>query len=198
MSGRLRRELWSAWWRSLDGQHLLDEFRSRTLTDDERREVLDRIGKLGDVSPEVRARASEEIIGLGSRATPLLRQIVGQAQPRLAGPARQCLEAIERDTARPLPDAAPRLLALRRPEGPGALLAYLPFAESDASPPNSPSCSPSSAAPTARRTPFWSALCKTRWRPAAPPPPSRYARPGPRMKSLPCVSCSKMRMPPSA
>ena len=39
---------------------------------------------------------------------------------------------IERDTARPLPDAAPRLLALRRPEGTvEALLKYLPFAESD-------------------------------------------------------------------
>jgi len=134
LSGRLRRELWTAWWRSLDGQHLLDEFRSRTLRDDERTRVLDLLGKLDDSSPDVRARASEEIVALGSRVAALLRQIVGQAQPRSAALARQCLEAIERDTPRPLPDAAPRLLVLRRPEGTlEALLGYLPFAESDAS-----------------------------------------------------------------
>jgi HEAT repeat protein len=133
-SGRLRRELWSAWWRSLDGQHLLDEFRGRTLSDDERARVLESIEKLTDVSPDVRARASEEIVNLGPRVTALLRQIVGRAEPSLAGPVRRCLEAIERDAPRPLPDAAPRLLVLRRPEGTlEALLGYLPFAENDAS-----------------------------------------------------------------
>jgi HEAT repeat protein len=132
-SGRLRRELWSAWWRSLDGQQLLDEFRSRTLSDAERAKVLELIQKLDDVSPDVRARASEDIINIGSRAAPLLRQVVSQANPRLLAPARQCLDAIEGDSAKPLPDAAPRLLALRRPEGTvEALLGYVPFAETDA------------------------------------------------------------------
>src|SRR5262249_47632182 len=42
----------------------------------------------------------------------------------------KCLEGIERDGADPLPAAAPRLLALRKPPGAvEALLAYLPFAE---------------------------------------------------------------------
>src|SRR5262249_14343383 len=44
----------------------------------------------------------------------------------------QCLEPIEGDAVKPLPDAAPRLLALRRPEGTvETILAYLPFAESE-------------------------------------------------------------------
>ncbi len=132
LSGRLRRELWSAWWRSLDGQHLLEEFRGRTLGDDERTHILELIGKLDDTSPEIRARASEEIIGLGPRATSLLRQVVGQADSRRTGPARECLTAIERNAPRPLAEAAPRLLALRRPEGTlQVLLGYLPFAESE-------------------------------------------------------------------
>ncbi len=67
-SNRLRRELWTAWWRTLDGQRLLEEFRSR-----------------------------------------------------ISGKERY-----------PLPEAAPRLLALRRPEGAvETLLAYVPFAESE-------------------------------------------------------------------
>jgi HEAT repeat protein len=131
-SARLRRELWAAWWRSLDGKHLLDEFRNRTLSDDERARMLDLIGKLDDASPDVRAKASEEIINMGPRAAPLLRQVLGQGKARLLAPARQCLEAIEGDAARPMPESAPRLLTLRRPEGTlDALLGYVPFAESD-------------------------------------------------------------------
>jgi HEAT repeat protein len=132
-SGRLRRDLWAAWWNSLDGAHLLEEFRGRTLGDEERLRVLDLIRKLADASPQVRSRASEELISLGARAAPLLRQAINQPNSREAQAARECLEMIERDSARPLPDAAPRLLALRRPEGTvEALLGYLPFAVSDA------------------------------------------------------------------
>src|SRR6185437_9378005 len=117
MAGRLRRELWAAWWRSMDGKDLLEEFRSRTLSDEERTRVLELIRKLDDVSPDIRAKAAEDIVTLGTRAAPLLRQIIGQANTRLTAPARQCLTAIERDTAKPLPDAAARLPALRRPAG---------------------------------------------------------------------------------
>jgi HEAT repeat protein len=131
-SARLRRDLWAAWWNSLNGTNLLEEFRGRTLGDEERTRVLDLIHKLGDASPQVRSRASEEIISLGARTAPLLRQTINQPNTREAEAARECLEMIERDTARPLPDAAPRLLALRHPEGTvEALLRYLPFAESD-------------------------------------------------------------------
>jgi HEAT repeat protein len=132
LSGRLRRQLWTAWWQTLDGKQLLEEFSNRTLTNEERDRALAALAKLDDVSPEVRAKASEELIGLGGRAAALLRQTINQGNAKVVGPARQCLAALEGDTAKPLPDAAPRLLALRRPEGAiEALLAYIPFAESD-------------------------------------------------------------------
>jgi HEAT repeat protein len=131
-SSRLRRELWSAWWRSLDGKHLLDEFTSRTLSDEDWAQVSSLFKKLDDASPDVRAKASEEIIRMGAKTAPMLRQVIGQGQPRLAVAARQCLESIERDSGKPLPDAALRLLALRRPEGTvEALLGYVPFAENE-------------------------------------------------------------------
>ena len=36
VSARLRRELWNAWWRTLDGKQMLEEFQNRTLTNEER------------------------------------------------------------------------------------------------------------------------------------------------------------------
>jgi HEAT repeat protein len=131
-SGRLRRDAWAAWWRGLDGESLLEEVRSRTLPDAERARVLGLIARLDDPSEEVREKAAADLIACGPRAAPLLRQAV-QNQPRVGPHATHCLEAVEPEGPRPLPGAAPRLLALRRPEGAlEALLAYLPCAESDA------------------------------------------------------------------
>jgi HEAT repeat protein len=137
VSGRLRRELWSAWWRTLDDKQLLDEFRSRTLAEEERKSALEWIGKLKDASPDVRAKAAEDLIGMGPRVASLLRQTMDR---RDTGPnndqqmelIRQCLAAVEGGSGKALPEAAPRVLALRRP--PGAvetLLAYVPVAESE-------------------------------------------------------------------
>jgi HEAT repeat protein len=132
VAGQLRRELWSAWWKTLDGKKLLEEFHSRSLRDEERTRVLGYIAKLDDDSAEVRAKASEQLLGMGPRVASLLRQTINQGDPRLIDPARQCLEALERDEAKPLPESAPRLLALRRPAGTiEALLTYIPFAETD-------------------------------------------------------------------
>ncbi len=131
-SGRLRREAWSAWWQALDGTALLDEFRSRTLTDAERTRVLGLIARLDDPSAEAREKAAADLVACGARVAPLLRQAIGQNHPRIGPQAAHCLEAVEPEGPRPLPSAAPRLLALRRPEGTiEALIAYLPFAESD-------------------------------------------------------------------
>ncbi len=131
-SHRLRRQLWTAWWQSLDGKNLLEEFQNRTLSDTERARALGAIGKLADASAEVRAKASEDLIALGPRAASLLRQTLEVGDGKHLGAVRQCLTALERDTNVPLPEVALRLLALRRPEGSvEALLAYLPFAEND-------------------------------------------------------------------
>jgi HEAT repeat protein len=131
-SRRLRRETWAAWWRSLEGSTLLEEFRGRTLSDAERVRVLGLIARLDDPSAEVRDRAAADLVACGARAAPLLRQAVEKNHPRIGPQAAHCLEAIEPEGPRPLPAAAPRLLALRRPEGTiETLLAYLPFADSD-------------------------------------------------------------------
>ncbi len=130
LSRRLRREAWVAWWRQTDGPTLLDELRSRTLSDAERDEALGLIGRLDDASAEVRQKAADGLAAFGARAAPLLRQAVHRGQGRGAEAAARCLEEIERDGPGPLPAAAPRLLALRQPPGAvEALLAYLPFAE---------------------------------------------------------------------
>jgi len=137
MSGRLRRELWSAWWRSLDDKQLLDEFRSRTLTEKERSHALDLISKLKDASPDVRAKAVEGLIDMGPRAASLLRRTIerqdaGPDAERQAALVQQCLAALEGDSSNPLPEAALHLLALRRPRGTvETLLAYVPFAENE-------------------------------------------------------------------
>ncbi|MHB1424722.1 MAG: HEAT repeat domain-containing protein [Gemmataceae bacterium] len=139
MSGRLRRELWSAWWHALDGNQLLEEFRGRTLSDEERSRALSLIDKLGDASAAVRTKAGEELIGMGPRTASLLRQTIerqdaanSERQRRLIASAQQCLTSLEGESAKPLPEAAPRLLVLRRPRGTvEALLAYIPFVESE-------------------------------------------------------------------
>jgi len=109
----------------LTGVKSLDEFRNRTLNEEEHRRAREWIGKLNDVSPEVRAKAAENLIGMGPRVASLLRQTIERREAntsdrgtaRLIQSARQCLETIEGDSAIPMPESAPRLLALRRPAG---------------------------------------------------------------------------------
>ncbi len=137
VSGRLRRQLWRAWWHTFDDNQLLDEFRTRTLSEAERSRALDWIAQLKDASVDVRAKAAENLIGLGPRASSLLRQAMEQrnsegGEDRQIGLLRQCLAAVEGGLSKPLPEAALRLLALRRPRGAvEVLLAYVPFAESE-------------------------------------------------------------------
>jgi HEAT repeat protein len=132
MARQLRRQVWLAWWKQTDGDKLLEEFRSRTISDAEREKVLGLIAKLDDASDTVRNASADGLIALGPRAASLLRRARQQDNSRISELAGKCLEAIEKDTPNPLPAAAPRLLGLRRPEGGvEALLAYLPLAESD-------------------------------------------------------------------
>jgi HEAT repeat protein len=129
---RLRKEMWTAWWKAVDGDTLIGEFRSRTLDDDTRVKILALIKSLGDDNKDVREKASNELITLGTVAAPLLRQASQNADFKGAAAAGACLRAIEKENPSPLPSIAPRLLALRQPEGAAeAVLKYLPFAESD-------------------------------------------------------------------
>ncbi len=131
-SGKVRRDAWAAWWNGIDDKVLLHEFRSRTMTDDERDQALGLIQKLDDVSAEVREKAQTELLGMGRRVAPLLRQAAAGANPRLGQVAQNVLQMIEKDSPNPLPAAAGRMLALRAPDGAVAtLLAYLPYTDSE-------------------------------------------------------------------
>ena len=131
-SRRLRRELWLAWWNSLDGKQLADEFKSRTLGDDDHDKVIGLIKKLDDPSADAREKASQGLVAVGPKAVPLLRQAAQRENQRVTAMAQKCVELIEKDAPNPLPSTAARLLAMRRPEGAlETLLAYLPFAENE-------------------------------------------------------------------
>jgi HEAT repeat protein len=128
---RLRRDVWAAWWRALEPASLLDEFRKRALPDADVARARTLIRQLADPSDEMRDRARAGLLALGPGIAPLLRQ-AAEAEDGAGGTAaRGCLQALaDRDLPAPLPAAAARLLAVRKPDGAAAaMLAYLPLAD---------------------------------------------------------------------
>jgi HEAT repeat protein len=116
-----------------DGPGLLDFFHKRSADSADRDKLAALVRQLGDKSPEVREKATAELVALGPAAVPLLRQAAKDPdEAEAAERARRCLHFIEGDRGADVPMAAARLLALRRPDGAAAaLLAYLPFADND-------------------------------------------------------------------
>jgi HEAT repeat protein len=132
VSRRLRRELWLAWWRGTDGTALLDEFKRHTLPDAEYDRVQGLIRQLNDVAAPVREKALADLLALGRTAVPLLRRAISDPNSPAREQAQKCLQLLDQSQVAPLPGAAARLVALRRPEGAVAvLLAYLPSAEDE-------------------------------------------------------------------
>ena len=155
----LRRDAWAAWWHGIDDKVLLDEFKSRTLTDDERDHALALIQKLDDVSAEVREKASTELVGMGLRVAPLLRQAAASPNPRIGPFALKCLQLIEKDIARtrcPPPPAG--CWRCGRRTGP------------------SRRCWPTCPTPTATPPPNSSATCFNAWPPTTPRPSRSWSR----------------------
>jgi HEAT repeat protein len=129
---RLRRDLWAAWWNSLDGPALVEEFYKRTVADAEREKAEAIIARLSAESPQEREKAEADILAMGNNAVPSLRKALHGSAPRNTDAIRRCLDLLKRTADAPLPTAAARLLGLRRPAGSaGVLLAYLPCAEED-------------------------------------------------------------------
>jgi HEAT repeat protein len=133
LARRLRRDVWAAWWRGLDGDVLLAEFRKHTLSDDDAEKARGLVRRLADPSPEERTRALDGLLALGPNVLPLLREAAAGIDPALRGAAAQCLEVFaDRGLPKPLPPVAVRLLTLRRPPGTvEALLAYAPLADDE-------------------------------------------------------------------
>jgi HEAT repeat protein len=132
VSIRLRREAWLTWWRTVDGPALLEEVRGRTLTDAELERARGLIAQLDNSgSTEALDKVTGALLEMGDRVVPLLRRAASR-EGRTAQLAARCLEDMDGAPSRPLPAAAGRLLALRRPAGSlETLLAYLPCADSD-------------------------------------------------------------------
>jgi HEAT repeat protein/outer membrane protein assembly factor BamB len=111
---------------------LLDEFHKRSLSDADREKAEGLIRSLADPVEETRARALTGLLALGPNVAPLLRQAA--ADPKMAQAAQNCLRLLqEKGVPAPLPPAAARLLAVKKPAGGvEALLTYLPLAEDEA------------------------------------------------------------------
>jgi HEAT repeat protein len=131
ISRRIRRDAWAAWWRHTEGPLLVAELRKRTLSEADQEKIRSLAAKLNHASFHVRERAAAELVEIGTFALPPLRQAAKGPDPELARRADQCIRLIQKAGSNPLPSVALRLLALRRPPGAvAALLAYLPYAES--------------------------------------------------------------------
>jgi HEAT repeat protein len=128
ISRRIRRDTWAAWWANTDGPALLSTVRKHTLTPSDVEKVRDTIRRLGAKNHVVREKAVLELVSQGRLILPLLHSALKDRDLEIVRGARRCLQRIEEQPANPLPTAALRLLALRRPQGTvEALLAYLPF-----------------------------------------------------------------------
>jgi HEAT repeat protein len=129
---KLRKEVWAGWWKATEGKALLEEFRQRSLSNEDREKVLGMIRDLGKDSEKDREKAVVSIVNFGPPALALLRQATQDSNARIADGARTCIKQLENHGLAPLPPVAARLLALHRPEGAAeTLLGYVPFADSD-------------------------------------------------------------------
>lgn len=116
-----------------DGESLLNFFRGRTVSDEERVRVQELIRQLGSASFRQREEAVMALINRGPVALEMLKQAVKDADLEIARRAEKTLQRIQAgDVAVEVPAAAARLLAVRKPAGAvEVLLAYLPFADND-------------------------------------------------------------------
>jgi HEAT repeat protein len=132
VSKKLRRDLWLAWWNAADGPTLVEELKKRSPSDADREKIQGLIKKLGAADTTTRDKALADLSAMGTPAVPFLRQATNAADPRLVEHAQKCLGLIDQTNFAPLPAAAARLLAIRRPDGAAeAILNYLPSADDD-------------------------------------------------------------------
>jgi HEAT repeat protein len=133
VSRKIRRDSWAAWWTNTDGDALMGAFRKRTLTSSEYAAVMALIDGLGAKTFAARERAALDLVALGPKVVPLLREATQNPDLERAQRAKNCLKQIgETEDKSKLPAAAARLLSIRNP--PGAtevLLAFIPFTDDE-------------------------------------------------------------------
>jgi HEAT repeat protein len=115
-----------------DGPGLLDFFRKRTINASDEEKIKTAIRELGDDSFEVREEASAQLVAIGTRALPLLREAAKDADVEVSRRAKDCLRRIEQGGTAQVVAAAARTLTRTKPaEAAEVLLAYLPSAEDE-------------------------------------------------------------------
>lgn len=112
-----------------DGPALLELLRRRTVKDTEVDKVRVAIKSLGNDDFNVREKATNDLVRLGSLAEPFLREALKDKDPEVVRRAEECLSLIKSGAGSATDMAAVRLVAAKKPAGAAeALLAYLPFA----------------------------------------------------------------------
>jgi hypothetical protein len=115
-----------------DGPGLLEFFRKRTLDDAAEDKIKGLIRQLGDDVFEVREQASGQLVAIGARALPFLRQAGNDLDVEVSRRAKECLRSIEQGGTARVVVAAARVLARLKPAGAAeAMLGYLPAAEDE-------------------------------------------------------------------
>jgi hypothetical protein len=115
-----------------DGPGLLKWFRQRTRRAADSQRIAALIRKLGSRVYRVRARATAELIAVGTPVVPPLRRALKHPDVEINRRAGHCLRVIRagRGTARAV--AAARLVRVRRPDGAcRVLLNYIPWADGE-------------------------------------------------------------------
>jgi HEAT repeat protein len=116
-----------------EGPALLDYFKKRTLTAQNRDKIDELIRKLGDDSFKVREKAGDDLRAFGAVALPQLRRALGDPDEEVRERAREGIAAVEEKANADLSAAAARVLRTRAPaETVKVLLEYAPDAENDA------------------------------------------------------------------
>ena len=115
-----------------DGRSLLTFLRERSLTEEERAQMVELVKQLGDSEFEKREEASQKFVARGRLSIPFLKTALHHHDPEIVRRAQTCLDDISGGPGPSLPAAAIRVLARKKPDGAVAmLLRYVPFADDE-------------------------------------------------------------------
>jgi HEAT repeat protein len=119
-------------YRPYTGAALLEFFKKRLDTPGPE-QIAELIKKLGEGNEDSRNRACQELVGLGTRVLPQLRQAANSLDDaQVIARAKACLQAIDGNSGTQVTTVAVRGLVRQNPPGAiEALLAYLPQSEDD-------------------------------------------------------------------
>jgi hypothetical protein len=115
-----------------DGASLLEYFRKRSLSDEQRQQILTLIAQLGNDAFLQRQKASAQLETYGLKAISLLKQGQSNPNPEVAARCARCLQKLESVPSNLLTAAVSRMLGRVKPAGAlETMLAQLPLAEDE-------------------------------------------------------------------